>query len=165
MATATMEPHLVESLQQAAQEILETMVCVSPDRIEQVPETTSTFTAEVVGLLGFTGTRTGNFVVRAPERLARAMVARMLMTEPGQLGDFAAAADGFGELVNMLSGNFKNAWVAQGNRMDLSVPNVIHRGTVHVDTEHAGAQRTCVRVTIGGDALDIGVHFEADGAE
>ena len=36
-----------------------------------------------------------------------------------QLGE---AADGFGELVNMLSGNFKNAWVADGNQMAGQVP-------------------------------------------
>jgi CheY-specific phosphatase CheX len=161
MTTQTLPPHLVTSLQQAAREILETMVFLSPTQIEEVPETTSSFRSEVVGLLGFTGTRSGNFVVRTSEQMARTIAAKMLMMEPAELATFAEAADGFGELVNMLSGNFKNAWVAAGNQMDLSVPNVIHNGEVRVNSEHEGSLRSCVRVHIDDQTLDVGVHFEA----
>lgn len=161
MAITTLEPHLVESLQHSAKEILETMVFLTPERIEVVPELSSTFQAEVVGLLGFTGTRSGNFVVRTTEKLARTIAAKMLMMDPSELGSFNEAADGFGELVNMLSGNFKNAWVANGNQMDLSVPNVIHNGEVRVNSEHEGSLRSCVRVTLEGQSLDVGIHFEA----
>lgn len=161
MAIQTLEPHLVDSLRNSAREILETMVFMTPESIEVVPELDSTFSSEVVGLLGFTGTRSGNFVVRSSEKLARTIAAKMLMMDPSELGTFAEAADGFGELVNMLSGNFKNAWVANGNQMDLSVPNVIHNGEVRVNSEHEGSLRSCVRVTVEGEALDVGVHFEA----
>lgn len=161
MTTETLPPHFVSSLQQAAGEILETMVFLAPTKIEEVPETSSSFRAEVVGLLGFTGTRSGTFVVRTTEQLARTIAAKMLMMEPGDLGSFQEAADGFGELVNMLSGNFKNAWVAAGNQMDLSVPYVIHNGEVRVNSEHEGSLRSCVRVHLADQALDVGVHFEA----
>ena len=67
MAIQTLEPHLVESLQSSAREILETMVFMTPDNIEVVPEIESSFKSEVVGLLGFTGTRSGNFVVRTKQ--------------------------------------------------------------------------------------------------
>lgn len=161
MATQTLEPELVESLRVSAREILETMVFMQPNAIDVVPETASSFADEVVGLLGFTGTRSGTFVVRTSETLARTIAAKMLMLPPAEMQDFADAADGFGELVNMLSGNFKNAWVARGNHMDLSVPNVIHKGAVRLNTERAGSLRSCVRVSVEGDHLDVGVHFEA----
>jgi CheY-specific phosphatase CheX len=161
MAIQTLEPHLVDSLRNSAREILETMVFMTPQSIEVVPEHESMFSSEVVGLLGFTGTRSGTFVVRSSEILARTIAAKMLMMDPSELGSFAEAADGFGELVNMLSGNFKNAWVANGNQMDLSVPNVIHNGEVRVNSEHEGSLRSCVRVTVDGHTLDVGIHFEA----
>ena len=161
MTNETLDPVLVEGLQQSAREILETMVSMTPDKIEVVEETASPFRAEVVGLLGFTGTRSGTVVVRTSENLARTIAAKMLMMEPEELGGMEEACDGFGELVNMLSGNFKNAWVANGNKMDLSVPNVILSGEVRLNTHGDATMRTGLRITVAGDHLDVGIHFEA----
>jgi chemotaxis protein CheX len=161
MTTQTLEPHLVESLRQSAREILETMVFLSPQSIDALPEERSAFSDQVIGLLGFTGTRSGTFVVRTDETTARTIAAKMLMMEPSELGAFQEAADAFGEVVNMLAGNFKNAWVASGNQMDLSVPNVIHRGNVSVRSEGAGCLRSRIRVTLPESTLDVGVHFES----
>ena len=85
----------------------------------------------------------------------------MLMIDRAELPDFESAADGFGELVNMIGGNFKNAWVATGNQMDLSMPNVIHKGRVSLNTAMKGALRSCVRITLTEGELLVGVHFEA----
>lgn len=161
MATNTLDPHLIESLQQSAREILETMVFMQPKHIAAEPEETSSFADQVIGLLGFTGTRSGTFVVRTSEDLAKQVAAKMLMMEPAEMTSFNDASDAFGEVVNMLAGNFKNTWVAGGNQMDLSVPNVIHRGTVKVQSEAEGCLRSRVRVTLDAGVLDIGVHFEA----
>ncbi|MCB9884207.1 MAG: chemotaxis protein CheX [Planctomycetes bacterium] len=161
MTNETLDPALVESLQDSAREILETMVFMTPDNIEVVPESSSVFRAEVVGLLGFTGTRSGTVVVRTTQDLAKTIAAKMLMMEPEELGSMEEACDGFGELVNMLSGNFKNAWVANGNVMDLSVPNVILSGEVRLNMHSDPALRTCVRIHVGGGQLDVGIHFEA----
>jgi CheY-specific phosphatase CheX len=160
MSTATLEQHLVEALQRAAREILETMVSMSPTSVTEESEDTSSFRDEVIGLLGFTGTRTGTVVVRASEALARTVAARMLMMEPSEIGSFADAADAFGEVVNMLAGNFKNAWVADGNAMELAMPNVIHNGAVKVHSDGPGCVRSRVRVAVEGGVIDIGVHFE-----
>lgn len=161
MPVETLNPELVESLRASAREILETMVFITPSTIEEIPESTSTFDDEVVGLLGFTGTRCGTFAVRTSETVAKTVAAKMLMMEPADMADFAEAADGFGELVNMISGNFKNAWVAHGNQMDLSVPNVINRGRVRLNTDADGALRSCVRIVVPEGELFVGVHFEA----
>lgn len=160
MSTATLDQHLVEALQRAAREILETMVSMAPTSVTAEPEDTSSFHDEVIGLLGFTGTRTGTVVVRTTEALARTVAARMLMMEPTEIGSFAEAADAFGEVVNMLAGNFKNAWVADGNAMELAMPNVIHNGSVKVHSDGPGCVRSRVRVVVEDGALDVGVHFE-----
>lgn len=161
MAIHTLEPHLIESLQHAAREILETMVSMTPQAITAEPEAASSFDDEVIGLLGFTGTRSGTFVVRANEALARTVAARMLMLDPSEISSFTEASDAFGEVVNMLGGNFKNAWVAGGNQMDLSVPNVIYKGVVRVQSDTDGSLRSRVKVSLAEGALDIGVHFQA----
>lgn len=161
MSTATLDQHLVEALQRAAREILETMVAMTPTSVTEEPEDTSSFHDEVIGLLGFTGTRSGTVVVRTTEAVATTAAARMLMMEPSELGSFADAADAFGEVVNMLAGNFKNAWVADGNAMELAMPNVIHRGAVKVHSDGPGCLRSRIRAVVDVGAIDVGVHFEA----
>lgn len=161
MGDALLAPHLVDSLKATAREILETMVCMTPQTVDEVTEDRSEFHDQVIGLLGFTGTRCGTFVVRTEEAMARTIAAKMLMMEPGEITEFAAAADAFGEVVNMLGGNFKNTWVAEGNQMELSIPNVIHKGHVMLGAEKKrGVLRSGVRVTLDCGVLEIGVHFE-----
>jgi len=79
MVANTLEPHLVETLRKSAREIFETMVFLTPSSIEPISEESSTFEEEVIGLLGFTGTKSGTFVVRASEKLAATMAAKMTM--------------------------------------------------------------------------------------
>ena len=160
MATATLDQRLVEALQHSAKDVLVTMASTTPRALGEQPETTSLFRDEVIGLLGFTGGRSGTVVVRTTERIAKAIAARMLMVEPEEFGDFAEAADVFGEVVNMIAGNFKNAWVAAGNAMELAMPNVIHHGYVKLHSDGPGAVRSRVRVELDDGALDIGVHLE-----
>ncbi|MFN3243454.1 MAG: chemotaxis protein CheX [Planctomycetota bacterium] len=161
MPAQTLEPHLVETLRKSAWEILETMVFMTPSSVEPLAEDTSIFHDQVVGLLGFTGTRSGTFVVRTSDDLARTMAAKMLMMEPGDLDDFEEVADAFGEIVNMLSGSFKNEWVANGNQMDLSVPHVVRHGNVNINSDAVSGVRSGIRVQIEDMHVDIGVHFEA----
>ena len=76
MAAQTLAPHLVETLRGSAREILETMVSMTPTSVDAREETDSTFHDEVIGLLGFTGTRSGTFVVRTSLRCATQMLHR-----------------------------------------------------------------------------------------
>lgn len=161
MVTETLTPQLIESLSKSVKEILETMVAMTPTSMEPVAHEHSHINDPVIGLLGFTGTKSGTFVVRTSEALARQMAANMLMMTPEELTDFAEVEDAFGEVVNMMSGGFKNEWVASGNQMELSCPNVIHNGSVTINSEDAASVRSGVRATIDGDVVDIGVHFEA----
>lgn len=161
MAAQTLAPHLVETLRGSAREILETMVSVTPTSIDACEESATTFHDEVIGLLGFTGTRSGTFVVRTSLRFAKQMAANMLMSTPEELEDFEEVSDAFGELVNMLGGSFKNEWVADGNQMDLSIPTVIREGQVSVSAASDRGVRSRVRVIVDRDQVDVGLHFEA----
>jgi chemotaxis protein CheX len=160
MPTKSLEPRLTEDLRKSAREVLESMVFLAPTSVEPLERTDATFADEVIGLLSFTGTRSGSFVVRATEALATKMAANMLMTEPEELGDFDEVADAFGEIVNMLSGSFKNAWVAEGNQMDLSVPHVVRNGRVNTKSD-CDSLRTGIRVQLDDAFVDVGVYFEA----
>jgi Chemotaxis phosphatase CheX len=120
MTTHTLEPELVESLRQSAQE---------------------------------------PFVAHTDEPVERTITAKMPMVDPSAFGTFQEAADGFGELVNMLAGNFKNEWVASGNQMERSVPTVIHNGSVQVRSEGFDGLRSRARVTLDQGATDFGMYF------
>tara|TARA_R110002072_G_scaffold174303_4_gene329497 strand:+ start:113420 stop:113902 length:483 start_codon:yes stop_codon:yes gene_type:complete len=156
----TLEPHLVESLRKSAWDVLETMVFLTPTSVEPICDEPSTFSDEVIGLLGFTGTRSGTFAVRTSERLASLMSAKMLMKEASEHSGSAEIADSFGEIVNMLTGSFKNDWVATGNQMELSVPHVIRKGSVNINSDGHAGLRSAVRVELGDHFVDIGVHFQ-----
>ena len=83
----------------------------------------------------------------------------MLMAEPEELSSFEEVSDAFGEIVNMLSGSFKNEWVAEGNQMDLSIPTVIREGKVNINSD--SGVRSGVRVQVDDQQVDVGIHFEA----
>ena len=160
MPIQSLEPHLNETLRNSAREILESMVFLTPTSVDALEDRSATFEDEVIGLLSFTGSSSGSFVVRTTETLATKMAAQMLMTEPEELAEFDEVADAFGEIVNMLSGSFKNEWVADGNQMDLTVPHVVRRGRVNLKATHEG-MHTGVRVQIDDARVDVGVYFEA----
>ena len=76
-----------------------------------------------------------------------------------ELSSFEEVSDAFGEIVNMLSGSFKNEWVAEGNQMDLSIPTVIREGSVNINSDSGVRSGVCVR--IDDQQVDVGIHFEA----
>jgi CheY-specific phosphatase CheX len=161
MPTASLQPHLLEGLRECARHVLATVAPARALTVTAEPEPEASFTDAMIGLLGFTGTLSGTFVVRAGEQVARELCARMLMLDAASTLTDADACDAFGELVNMLAGEFKNRWVAAGNRMELCVPNVIHHGRVRLRDYADRALRSRVRVQLETGALDVGVHFEA----
>lgn len=161
MVVETLEPHLVDSLRKSAWEILETMVFLTPTSVEVQTVQKDAFSDAVIGLLSFTGTKSGTIFVRTSDELASLMAAKMLMVEPSELSGFDEVADAFGEIVNMLGGNFKNEWVASGNQMELSVPHVVQSGNMPINSSSLAGLRSCVRVDIDGKHVDIDVHFQA----
>ncbi|MCA8976744.1 MAG: chemotaxis protein CheX [Planctomycetes bacterium] len=164
MATQGLEPDLIEGLISSSREVMETMVFMTPEAIDatngdEIEVHPNSFTSEVICTLGFTGTRSGAVVVTSSKALACRIAAKMLMMEPDEFESFSEAADGFGEVVNMITGNFKNAWVAKGNEMHLAVPTVSQNGEVHI--HHKEGEINCrIRVVLEGEPLEVTVLFE-----
>jgi len=164
MTHPRLEPELFESLRDSIREVIETMVFMSPETVESITHLVDqphvVFAGEVVGMLGFTGTRSGSVVVCCSEHLCREIAARMLTIEPGELAGFEEAADAFGEVVNMITGSFKDSWVAKGNEMSLAVPTVTRHGAVSIN--HTDQGISCgIRVMLEGNPLDVTVLFAA----
>jgi len=146
-------------LQNATTDVITTMMGFEPDGC-RVVEVSRTIDNEVVGVLGFTGTCIGTFTISCKRDTAQKLCAAMLMMEPEELTDESEIADGFGELVNMVGGNFKNEWVSAGKAMDLAIPSVNFHAAVAIprepDRSHEGVGFS-TRVA-GGD-LNVDVRF------
>lgn len=124
MTLQLLDPRFADAIVASVQEIFESMVAMSPDAIDGNVEPQQVVANEVIASLGFTGTKTGLVVLAGPQELVTTMCAGMLMMEPSEITDQAEIADSFGEITNMVAGNFKNDWVEAGNTMDLSIPTV-----------------------------------------
>ncbi len=135
-------------------EICESMLQLTPTEVKTGIETVGTLDAEVIGTLGFTGTSSGVVVISADTASAKQICANMLFMEPEELTDNAEVADGFGEVANMITGNFKNAWVEDGNTMDLAIPSVSFGGEVSLAIGGKG----------GSDGYSIMLEFPNDQA-
>jgi CheY-specific phosphatase CheX len=161
MSNATLEPRLTESLRRTTQRVLETMVCLRPVAVVPAHDKPRRHDDGLTGLLGFTGTRRGAFVVRARESVAREVAASMLRLADAAAVSASDTRDAFGEVVNMVAGDFKQAWEAAGNRMELWVPDVLRDGEAALHLDGDRWVRSRVRAQLGSGFLDVGVHFEA----
>ena len=159
MVTETLHPKLADILRRCAREVFEATVGSTPTSVEPCAVPTRGFDDEVVGVLGFTGSRRGALVVATGDRLACAMAARL--QEPGTGGPGDAADDGFARVVARLGAGFRAAWTEGGHLLELAVPYVVRGGRVLVAAAGSAGLRSCVRVAIEDRHVDVGVQFEA----
>ena len=78
---------------------------------------------EITSMVGLAGQLCGVMSIRCSVKASNAMGSKMLRVPADQIGP--EACDGFGELCNMIAGNFKNKIAGLGNGCMLSVPTVI----------------------------------------
>jgi chemotaxis protein CheX len=106
-------------LELAAQEVFELMLncrLIAPQApVEGVRDITS--------MVGIAGKLCGVFSIQCSHKSAQLMASRMLGVDPDQVG--AEVCDAFGEVCNMVAGNFKNKISGLGTGCMLSVPTVI----------------------------------------
>jgi chemotaxis protein CheX len=162
MVAGTQQPNIADKLQEAASQTIETMVFLTPSSANPCESHADRSTNDqVIGILGFTGSKSGTFVARTSDQLARTMAAKMLMMDTSELGGFDEVADAFGEIVNMMAGCFKESWIESGHRMDLSIPNVIKNGSDNFSTNNAYGISSSISLAIDGQFVDLSVYFEA----
>lgn len=159
MTLSTLDAKYAEALIDATGEVFSTMVQMPATGNRQVPDADSAIREEVVAVLGFTGSQEGVFILSSSLAFARKAAAAMLMAEESEMEDPAAVADSFGELCNMVGGSFKNTWVADGHRMDLSVPSVALGSVISLMTGHEVKIRHAVLIDFEGGSLRIDLRF------
>ena len=89
------------------------------DLVEHRGENHGEFTA----LVGLAGSLCGVLTLRCSSLAASAMAGRMLNMPPEEVGE--QSRDAFGEIANMIAGNFKGKLGGIGNHCLLSVPIIV----------------------------------------
>jgi chemotaxis protein CheX len=134
-------------LQQAAVEVLSTMVGVEPTVPEQIePEPGE----QVTGMVGMAGALCGLLSVHCSAKVATEIASRML-----GLGEEEAVnhwVDAVGEVCNMVAGAFKAKIPGLEDQCMLSVPTVI-TGDSYATQSLIVGQRTAVHLLFQGEPL------------
>lgn len=90
---------------------------------------------DITSMVGLAGQVCGMLSIRCSQKAATVMASKMLGTAPGQFGP--EVQDAFGEIANMVAGNFNNKVSGLGDACMLSVPTIIAGNdfTVHALTD------------------------------
>jgi chemotaxis protein CheX len=106
-------------LEMAAQEVFELMLSCKLT----VPENPVDFNPDITAMVGLAGQLCGVMSIRCDHKSAGLMASKMLGIEVDKAGP--EMCDAFGEVCNMVAGNFKNKISGLGDGCMLSVPTVI----------------------------------------
>ncbi len=106
-------------LEIAAREVFELMLGCQLT----VGESSSDEPMDITAMVGLAGSLCGYMSIQCNTKSSKIMASKMLGVEPAQIGQ--EMCDAFGEICNMIAGNFKNKIAALGEGCMLSVPTVI----------------------------------------
>jgi chemotaxis protein CheX len=136
-------------LANATCEVFEIMVGTSLGRaIGESPYVVADFTA----MVGIAGSLCGVFGLRASSESARRMAANMLGSD--EVGANENVQDAFGEICNMIAGNFKAKIAGMADGCALSVPTVIS-GKDYALYSLANGERFEVMFSFEGHPLSV----------
>jgi len=106
-------------LEVAVREVFELMLgcrLTAPDGPSEEP-------LDITAMVGLAGQLCGVMSIQCSAKSSAVMASKMLGVDPDQIGP--EACDAFGEICNMVAGNFKNKISGLGSGCMLSVPTVI----------------------------------------
>jgi len=126
-------------LEVAAREVFELMLGCELTTANLSPEDQDQL--DITSMVGLAGRLCGVMSIRSSHKAAGLMASKMLGVEPDKVGP--ETADAFGEVCNMVAGNFKNKISGLGDGCMLSVPTVI---TGNDYTLHALADSAALEV-------------------
>jgi chemotaxis protein CheX len=106
-------------LEVSAREVFELMLGCQLKPLETIPESG----LDITSVVGLAGQLCGVMSIRSSKESAALMAYKMLGTETQK--NSQEALDAFGEICNMVAGNFKNKVSGLGEGCMLSVPTVI----------------------------------------
>ena len=108
-------------LEQAVREVFELMLGCTLAVPPTPPEATAGI--KITSMVGLAGELCGLLSIKCSTATATLIASKMLGVQPNQVG--TDMCDAFGEVCNMVAGNFKNKVPGMGDRCMLSVPTVI----------------------------------------
>lgn len=100
----------------------------------------------VLGTIGFSGRAAGSVELRLSPGSAREVATRILGLEPNQTLEAAEVADTIGELLNIMTGNFKSNLCDAGLDCRLQPPAVSHTSVFTPTTAGGSIERMTFRV-------------------
>jgi chemotaxis protein CheX len=109
----------VPLLELSAREVFELMLGCQLSQLETAPESG----LDITSMVGLAGQLCGVLSVRSSKESAALMAYKMLGAETDK--NSQEARDAFGEICNMVAGNFKNKISGLGEGCMLSVPTVV----------------------------------------
>jgi chemotaxis protein CheX len=113
------------AVKHAASEVLSTMLSMEAKAKDIFTENLALGDAEaVVSFIGLTGKYAGTGGLQCTAEAARHLSSKFLMTEFAAVNE--EVLDAFGELTNMIIGNFKTEMESLVGPMGMSIPTVIH---------------------------------------
>ena len=159
MQTQSLERRFAQALVASAAEVFATMIAMQPTQVDDTVDMSSALADEVIATLGFTGTRSGVFVLSTSLDLARRVAANMLMVDSADVADMRTVADSFGEVVNMVGGSFKNTWIRDGHAMHLAVPSVAFGSAINLCTGRSVQTGLALHLQFPDGKLRIDLRF------
>ncbi len=122
MKAENINPFL-EAVSETFENMLGCSVTTGEPSVDNEPESQNT--ADIIGLIGLSGTAQGIVAIRFPVTTALRVVGTMIGTE--FKGVDSSIIDGVGELVNIIAGSAKTK--LEGHKIALSLPSVL-RGSL-----------------------------------
>ncbi|MGD0990417.1 MAG: chemotaxis protein CheX [Candidatus Sulfotelmatobacter sp.] len=119
LADGNSHQNWVPLLEVAAQEVFELMLSCKI----AIAETPVDFQPDITAMVGLAGQLCGVLTIRCSAKSAGLMASKMLGVEVDKASP--ELCDAFGEVCNMVAGNFKNKVSGLGDGCMLSVPTVI----------------------------------------
>lgn len=113
-----------EKIVEVTREIFETMIMADVTPGVPLSEHVSRFTCSLSAMVGFAGFKQGNLSIHAPEKVAKGLTQDFLGMEVDEINE--DVEDAMGELANMLAGSLKPFISANGGKVELSLPSVVH---------------------------------------
>jgi chemotaxis protein CheX len=145
-------PIVVETLQQATEEVFATMVfrnltCERPIEGDALrPQ------SNVVGTVGFVGSASGLVAFYSTLDGARDIAGSMLGMEPAQVN--GEMADAIGEVTNMIAGSFRTRMAAKGDAWAITVPTVTVGSDFYIKP-HVQGKRVLIPFKMDGHEIFV----------
>ncbi len=140
----------------ACREVFEIMLAskLTPgDSVAPVP-------TEITAMVGLAGRLCGVLSVRCNARAAALMASKMLGTDVGQAEEHMW--DAYGEIANMIAGNFKNKLTGIGEKCMLSVPTVI-TGADYAFHAPLDAAPLSINFQFEGEPVSVIIEVQSEG--